>query len=308
MNVAQDIINALSLGGLFALAALGIALIFGVMRLINFAHGELIMAGGYSLWLFQALPWPLMLALTALIVGALAILMERAAFRLVRGAPAATLLVTSFFVSSLFQNTAIISFGSRSRQAAIFPELLDNISVGGMNIVIVDLVTLVTSLAILAGMALLLTRTLIGLQIRAASENFTTARLLGVRGNRVIPVAFLISGFLGGIAAIFLIARTGSVHPQVGLFPAVIGFIALFGIAVRNGILLVIATVVGGMGSLVGAVAAAFLLGGLTVGLQSGLPLGVAEYRDAFVFGAVMLLLIWRPQGLLPTKLEGDRV
>ena len=292
-SVVQDIVNALSLGGLFALAALGIALIFGVMRLINFAHGELIMAGAYGLWAFRGLPWPLMVLATVALVAALAVVMERVAFRPVRQAAAATLLVTSFFVSSILQNSTIIAVGSRSKQINIFPNLLDSVEIGGVRLIILDLVTLGVSFALLIGVGVFLSRTLPGMQIRASSENFTMARLLGIRGNRVIPVAFVISGLLAAAVAVFLIARTGNVHPVVGLQPAVIGFIA---------------TVLGGIGSLRGAVAGAFVLAGLRVGLQSGLPTNIAPYRDAFVFSGVILILLWKPDGLLPTKLTGDRV
>ncbi len=299
-SAIQDVINSLSLGGLYALAALGIALIFGVMRLINFAHGELIMAGAYSIWIFAGDPWPVTLGLTILVVAILAVIMERVAFRPVRTAAPATLLVTSFFVSSVLQNLAIIVFGSRNKTMSILPGLLNEVSVSTIRIQKIDIVTVAVCLGLLLAVGLFLTRTLIGIQIRAASENFTMARLLGVRGNRVIPAAFLISGVLAAIVAIFLIGRTGNVFPTVGLQPALVGFIA---------------TVLGGMGSLTGAVLGGFVLGALTVELQSRLPANsswfgspIATYRDAFVFSAVIVLLIWKPNGLLPARLEGDRV
>ena len=294
MRIAvQDIINAISLGGLYALAALGIALIFGVMRLINFAHGELIMAGSYALWIWQAEPWPVYVGLTILVVAILAVSMERIAFRPVRNAAPATLLVTSFFVSSVLQNLAILIFGSRNKGMSILNGLLHEVKISSVRIQEMDIATVVVSIGMLIAVGLFLTRTLIGIQIRAASENFRMARLLGVRGNRVIPAAFLVSGVLAAMVAIFLVARTGNVYPQVGLQPALVGFVA---------------TVLGGMGSLKGAVASGFLLGGLTIELQSHLPAGAAPYRDAFVFTAVILILIWKPEGILPTQLTGDRV
>jgi branched-chain amino acid transport system permease protein len=293
MIFLQNAIDAISLGAVYALAALGIGLIFSIMRLINFAHGELIMIGAYGLWIFRSLPWPLMIIATGLVVIALAVIMERVAFRPVRNAAAATLLVTSFFVSSLLQNTAILGFGSRPKTVSILPGLLQSIEIGGVTILRIDLVVLVVSFGLLAAVGFFLGRTLIGIQIRAASENFRMAQLLGVRGNRVIPAAFVISGLLAAVVSVFLIARTGNVHPAIGLQPAVIGFIA---------------TVLGGMGSLRGAVAGGFVLGALTVALQSRLPADIAGYRDAFLYTAVILILIWKPEGLLPTRLEGDRV
>ena len=292
-SIIQDAINALSLGGLYALAALGIALIFGVMRLINFAHGELIMTGAYGLWVFRSLPWPVMILVAGALVIALAVIMERVAFRPVRNAAAATLLVTSFFVSSLLQNSAILAVGSRPKSVSILPGLLESVEIGSVKILRIDLIILVVSFCLLAAVGFFLGRILVGIQIRAASENFRMAQLLGVRGNRVIPAAFIISGLLAAVVSVFLVARTGNVHPVIGLQPAVIGFIA---------------TVLGGMGSLRGAVAGGFVIGALTVLLQSGLPSDIAGYRDAFVFTGVIMILIWKPGGLLPTRLEGDRV
>jgi branched-chain amino acid transport system permease protein len=291
--VIQDIINAVSLGGLYALAALGIAVIFGVMRLINFAHGELIMVGGYVLWLCQAYPWPAMCAVTLAAVGVLAVLMERVAFRPVRDADPATLLVTSFFVSSIIQNSAILSADSRPKGVSIFPGLLGEVSIGPVLIGKLDAVTIVVAVVLLSGVAWFLSRTLLGLEIRAASENFTMARLLGIRANRVIPGAFLMSGLLAAVVAIILITRTGNVYPTVGLQLVLVGFVA---------------TVLGGMGNLYGAVAGGFVLGGMTVALQAGLPTGAAPYRDAFLFSGVIAILIFRPAGIFPSRFAGDRV
>lgn len=292
-SAIQDIINALSLGGLYALAALGIALIFGVMRLINFAHGELVMVGAYGLWVWQNQPWPLLLGLTVALVVVMALIMELVAFRPIRDADPTTMLVTSFFVSSVLQNMAILILGSRNKTMSVLPGLLNDFEVSGVYVQRIDAVTVGVSLGLLVLVGLFLSRTLIGIQIRAASENYTMARLLGVRGNRVIPAAFVVSGVLAAMVSIFLIGRTGNVYPQVGFQPALIGFVA---------------TVLGGMGSLRGAVLGGFVLGAMTVGLQSHLPTGLAPYRDAFLFMGVIILLVWRPNGLLPTKFAGERV
>lgn len=289
----QTVINALSLGGLYALAALGVALIFGVMRLINFAHGGLIMLSAYGLWLWSGHPVALTLLLTVAVAVVAALAMERLAFRPLRGADTSTLLVASFFVSSLVENGWIAAYGSLGKSVSVFPGLLDRFDIGGLTLYKLDVVTLGTTAALLVACSLVLTRTLIGLQIRAASENFVMARLLGVRANRVIPAAFAMSGVLAAPVAILLVARTGYVYPDIGLTPVLIAFLA---------------TVLGGMGNLVGAVAAGFLLGALTTGLQTLLPESAAAYRDAFVFGGVLLMLVWRPRGLLPTRFEAEPV
>ena len=289
----QTIVDAVSLGGLYALAALGVALIFGVMRLINFAHGGLIMLSAYGLWLCSSYPVLLTIALAVGIAVAAALAMERVAFRPLRSADMSTLLVASFFVSSLVQNGWISAFGSLGKSVSVFPGLLERFDIDGLSLYRLDLVTLGTTAILLVACSLILTRTLIGLQIRAASENFVVARLLGVRANRVIPAAFAMSGVLAAPVAVLLVARTGYVFPGIGLTPVLIAFLA---------------TVIGGMGNLVGPVAAGFVLGSLTTALQSLLPEAVAGYRDAFVFGGVLLVLVWRPRGLLPTKFEAERV
>jgi branched-chain amino acid transport system permease protein len=202
-------------------------------------------------------------------------------------------LVTSFFVSSVLQNLAILTIGARPKQFTVFAGLLGGIDIGGVHVLKIDLVAVLVAGLALASVGALLSRTLIGLQIRAASENFRMALLLGVRANRVISVAFLISGLLAGTDALFLIGRTGASYPTVGLQPALFGFVS---------------TVMGGMGSLRGAVAAAFLLAGLTVGLQVALPAGIVAYRDALVFAGVIGILLLRPQGLWPTVFVGERV
>lgn len=292
-TVLQHIVDALSLGGLYALAALGIALIFGVMGLINFAQGELIMVGAYGLLVFGAAPWPIVVLATIVVCVVLALAMERLAFRPIRGASQATMLVTSFAVSSLLQNVMILIAGSRPQSVGAFDSLARSVEIGSVALVRVDIVTVVASLGLLAAITLVLNRSMIGIQIRAASENLRMARALGVYTNRIVAVSFAISGVLAAAAALLLIARTGSLSITIGSQPALIGFVA---------------TVIGGMGSLRGAVVGGYLIGAVTVVLQVALPESVRPYRDAFVFASVIVILIVRPQGLMPTRLSKERV
>ena len=149
------------------------------------------------------------------------------------------------------------------------------------------------SAALIAGLVLLIRRTSIGIQMRAAAEDFEMARLLGVNADRVIAVTFAIAGLLAGVAGFFLVARSGSVSPEFGVSAVLIAFIA---------------TIVGGLGSLPGAVLAGFSLGVVTIACQELLPAGLVPYRDAFVFAIVLLTLIMRPQGLLPQRARMARV
>jgi branched-chain amino acid transport system permease protein len=289
----QDALNAIDTGCLYGLFALGIALTFGVMRLINFAHGQLIMIGAYTLVLVR--PHGLFVAIVAslVIVTVAALLIERVAFRPVRGADPATLLVTGFAVSFALQNLAVVFEGSVPKTVDLAPFLRQTWTVGGAQIPKLDLVTIATAIVLVVGLALFLERTRLGVEMRAAAENFRMARLLGVRANLVIAVAFAISGVLAAAAAFLLVAQTGTVDPTTGVNPVIYGFIA---------------TVLGGLGSLPGAALGGFLLGVVGTVLQIKLPGALSPDRDAFLFGAVFLVLVLRPWGLVRSRSQASRV
>jgi branched-chain amino acid transport system permease protein len=292
-EVVQYVIDGAALGSLYALFALGIGLIFGIMNLINFAHGELIMVGGYVL-VFVAAPWtPLRIAAMLAIVIVFALAMERVVFRPARGARADTLLVMSFAVSFLLQSLAIVLIGALPRSAGILRGLNETFTVADFPIRKLDVFTVAVTAVLLVALVLFLGRTPIGVQMRAAAEDFRMARGLGVRANTVIATAFALSGALAAIAALILVAQTGLVSPTMGLAPVLAAFIA---------------TIIGGLGSLQGAVLGGYVLGSVTVALQAALPLTYRPYRDAFVFAIVVVVLILRPQGLISSRAAVDRV
>lgn len=294
-EVLQFLINALSLGGLYALMALGLALVYGIMRLVNFAYGELVMVGGYSLLVLGRgpLPWLIVALLSVVMAIITSVLTERVAFRPVRDAPPTTLLITSFAVSTLLQNAALLFVSPRPKAVSLPKVFAENITVGGLMISKINLLALVVSLASLGLLTLLLRRTTLGIALRAAADDFTMARMLGVRANLVIATAFAISGALAGVVSLFWIGRIGSVVPAIGLTPILIAFIA---------------TVIGGMESLAGAVVGGYLLGFLTVGLQLLLPQELLDFRQAFTFAIVILVLLFRPQGLIRSKYARERI
>jgi len=283
----QNAIDAVSFGSLYALFALGIALIFGIMGLINFAHGELIMVGGYALVFLWNPSWPVLVLGVLVIVVVFALATERIAFRPVRSADAITLLVTSFAVSYLLQSLAQVIVGSIPKTVNLWPGLAQSWQIGEINIPKLDVVIVGVTLTLMVLLGLFLRRARMGIQIRAAAEDFRMARVLGVRANRVIATAFALSGVLAGVAAILLVAQTGVVTPTMGSSPVLVAFIA---------------TVLGGMGSLRGAVLGGFVLGAITVALQAYLPLELRYYRDAFAYTAVIAMLLVRPQGLIVSR------
>lgn len=296
IQILQFLINALSLGGLYALMALGLALVYSILQLVNFAYGELVMVGGYTLLVVgqaTGIPW-LIVAATAIFMAVLtSIILERVAFRPVRQASPNTMLITSFAVSTLLQNAALLFVSPRTKAVRVPAFFIENMRIGELMVAKSNLVTLVVSLAVLGVLTLFLRRTILGSALRAAADDFVMTRLLGVRANLVIATAFAISGLLAGIVSLFWIGRSGSVIPQIGLTPVLIAFVA---------------SVIGGMGSLTGAVVGGYLLGFVTVALNTFLPQDLLDFRQAFVFAIVILVLLFRPKGLISGAYSAERI
>ncbi len=292
-DVIQHLIDAASLGSLYALLALGVALIFGIMNLINFAYGELIAIGGYTLFALHGTPWPIQFAACIAITVIAALAMEKLAFRPFRGAGAPVLLVTSFALSFALQSVMTVIFTSRAKGVALPSWLTDSIEVGSISFSSLNLITVLAMIFLVGGLAAFLQRSKVGMQMRAAAENFRTAQLVGVRSNVVIAAAFALSGIFAGVAAILLVAQGGTVTPSMGTAPVLIAFVA---------------TIIGGLGSLYGAAYGGFLLGVLTVALQVLLPDSLAPYRDALLYAGVVLILLLRPQGLIVVRTRFERV
>ncbi|MEZ5078956.1 MAG: branched-chain amino acid ABC transporter permease [Solirubrobacterales bacterium] len=288
-ELIQHFVDAAGLASLYALLALPVALIYGIMGLINFAHGELIMIGAYGLFIFAAVTLPLaaFLALVLVIVAALA--MERAAFRPVRGSSPETLLVTSFAVSFLLQNVALMIFGSRPKSVETPSVLSQTVTVGGVQVEGVTILSVGLALVCIGGLVIFMRHTAFGMAMRASAEDFTMARLVGIRANAVISGTFAISGAAAGVAAFILVVQGGSAFATMGLTPVIIAFVA---------------TMMGGLGSLSGALIGACLLGAGTVAFDVMLPTQLRSARDAFVYGGVLLLLLVRPQGIVASRRE----
>lgn len=290
----QFAIDALSLGSLYAMMALGMVIVYGILRLVNFAYGELIMVSGYTLFLLNGspLPWLVMAAAAVGMAILTGILTEYVAFRPVRAKSVTAVLITSFAFSTLLQNAALLLISPRSRNVP-FPDLFSQtVQFGGVITPLRNLLTIVSAVILLTTLAQLMKRTTLGIAMRAAATQFTMARMLGIPANLIISTAFAISGLLAGIVSIFWLGRIGSVVPGIGLEPLLVAFIA---------------TVIGGMRSLQGAVLGGFLLAFIDTGLNHTLPPDLLRFRDAFTFGAVILILLWRPEGLIRGPASGQR-
>jgi branched-chain amino acid transport system permease protein len=299
----QNCVDALSLGSLYALAALGIGLLFGMLRLINFAHGDFITIGAFGLIVpsrndmaimaVGSLPVVLLVPAACAIVVAAALLSDRLVFRPLRTASAPTLMVASFSVGYIIQNTILVTYGARPKTIDLWSSLGEQLHFGAVRVPRLEVVTIAVTLVLLATLTAFLKRTPYGVQIRAAAEDFLMARYLGVRANLAIGVAFALSGILAAIVSLLFVSETGTLTNVMGVPLMLYAFIA---------------TVVGGMGSLVGAVVGGYTVGFLGVMLQAYLPDGLRSFRDAFVFATVVFVLLLRPAGIIPTKALVQRV
>ena len=299
----QLVFDALSLGGIYAIAALGIALIFGVMKLVNFAHGQFIACAVFALILptadavavlgLGALPAVLLIPAIIGFGAGLAVLAEALVFRPLRHASPVALMVGSFALGVALQNLLLVLYGGRPKAISLWPDLGQPVQIGAAQVPLLQLIVIGAVALILGALALMLKRSRLGLEMRAAAEDFGMARLLGVRANRVISGAFALSGALAAVAALVLVAQTGVADVRMGGQIMLVAFIA---------------TVVGGMGSLPGAVAAGMALGAASALLQAFLPDAARPFRDAFLYALVILVLLFRPQGIFASASAKPRV
>lgn len=285
----QQVLNGVSLGGTYALLALGLAIVFTIMHLVNFAHGELITLPGYSMYALATtgLPW-VVFAPAGVVAGVLAALaMDRLAFRPVRKASPATMLLTSLGLSIVIQGSLQTFVSPRERAVPQPAWILGSFEILGLRVQVSQALAIALTAAALVGLRLLLRRTTIGMSMRAAASDFDAARLAGIRANRVIATAFAVSGALAGIAAVLILARRGSVAPTMGLLPVLKAFVAV---------------VLGGFGSLGGAVVGGFALGFAEVALRAWLPSQLAGFVDGLLFALIGILLFFRPGGIVTVR------
>jgi branched-chain amino acid transport system permease protein len=285
-QVLPQAVNALSLGSTYALLALGLATVFSIMGLINFAHGELVTIGGYTMWILfvHHVPWGAVIPLTLLATTLAAVVMERVAFRPLRGSSIVALLITSFAISYFIQ-VAFQIFVDAAPKGIPLPDWVNGtLHVGSTAVPEVKLVTFVVTIAAVVLLNLFLRRTLLGVSMRAAAEDFQVVRLMGVRANWVVSAAFALSGLLAGLAALLFFSTTAAVDPGTGTPLVISAFIG---------------AVLGGLGNLTGAVLGGFALGILTSLLEANLHGTFSQFSDAFALAAVVAILLLRPQGIV---------
>ncbi len=293
-ELVQQLVDGLGQGSIFALLALGLALIFGVMHLVNFAHGELITVSAYAAYALATAGagWEVIAPVVIVTSVLTAVAIEFLAFRWVRGASEFTMLLTSFGVHFVVAAFFLMYVSPKPLNFARPGWVFNTVRVGDISLEVVDLATVAATLVTLAATGWVLRKTLFGIALRAAALDFDAARLMGVQSNRVIRGAFALSGVLAGVAGVFWLMRTGTAEPSAGLTPLLFG---------------VIAAIVGGLGSLGGAVLGGLALGLVEVFLRGWLPTDISGLTEAFVFVLLALLFVVRPQGFVTVR-RAERV
>jgi branched-chain amino acid transport system permease protein len=285
MYVVEQMINGLILGSMYSLVAIGFTMIYSILRLINFAHGDILMIGSFvTLGLVTlGLPWPV-LAVLVLVAGALiGIGVERVAFRPIREAPQVTGFIASLALSVLLQNLGVMLFTAQPRNF-FFPEYMQKIiALGEMSIRVLDLVIVSSSIFLIAVLLVVVKKTRLGIAIRATAENLQVSRLMGIQVNKIIMYTFAIGSGLAAYAGMLWGGKFGQINPLMGFVPGLKAFVA---------------AVIGGVGSLLGGVIGGYILGFGEVLFVGLLPSEASGYRDAFVFGLLIIILLVLPQGL----------
>lgn len=290
--LAQQLLNGIILGSMYALVAVGFSMIYGIINLINFAHGDIVMIGAFcTLGLLAGLGLPLWIVAPGVIaVGALSgLVVERFAFRPMRGAPQVTGFIASLGVSIMIQNIGILTLTAQPRNFT-FPEYMQTaLGFLGLQIRIIDL-SIVIAAPVLVGILLFIVyRTKIGTAMRATAENLDVARLMGVNINNTIAVTFALGSALAGISGLMWGGKFGQIDPLMGFLPGLKSFVA---------------AVIGGVGSIPGAILGGYLLGLSEVLFVGLLPPIYSSYRDAFVFGTLIIILLVLPNGILGKNQE----
>jgi branched-chain amino acid transport system permease protein len=293
LYVAQQAINAVSLGSLYALVAVGLSMVFGILRMTNFAHGDMMMVGAFATLLLGGLGLPFgWAAFGGMVAGGLAgVAVERIAYRPVRGSPDVTLLLTSLAVTYILENLGILLFTSSPRNFPV-PGWLDGafqLAGGAITFTAINLLTIALTLVALLLLGWFVTRTDVGLGMRAAAEDMTAAQLVGLDVNHLIVAAFATASTFAGLGGVLWAAQSGVVEPTMGFTPLLKAFVA---------------AIIGGFGSIAGALLGGYLLGALEVCIVAFLPSTVSPYRDAVVFALLIAFLLFRPAGLVHAPQE----
>ena len=283
----QMLLSGVTVGSLYALIAIGYTMVYGILRLINFAHGDIFMMAGFFMVYISAscslvVSIPLVLLLTVL----LGVAIEKAAYKPLRTAPRMSVMISAIGVSYLLQNLANYITGGIARAYPDIPFLTQVLNIGGLNIKRITIVTPILTIALVAVLVILIQKTKIGMAMRAVSRDFETSQLMGIKINSVISMTFVIGSFLAAVASILYFSNYGQVSPMIGAMPGLKAFVA---------------AVFGGIGSIPGAVIGAFIIGICESFIKANE--NIAVFSNAFTFALLIVILLCKPNGLFGEKL-----
>lgn len=281
----QQCLTGISLGGAYALIAIGYTLVYGILRLINFAHGDIFMMAGYfMIFAMASFPWFVAIPLVLFITVVLGVSIERVAYRPLRSAPRMSVMISAIGVSYLLQNLATYLFTALPKGYPEIPFLKKIYQIGGLSASFVTFLTPVVTLAIVYGLIILINKTKIGMAMRAVSKDYDTASLMGIKINRIITFTFAIGSLLAAVGSILYFTDRMTVFPFSGSLPGLKCFVA---------------AVFGGIGSIPGAVIGGFILG---LGETALVAMGYSTFSDAFTFVLLIIILLIKPTGLFGEK------
>ncbi len=279
------LLAGISVGGQYALIAVGYTLVYGILRLINFAHGDIFTAAGFFM-VYLAATLPPVLAIPAVIVltVVLGFVVERVAYKPLRSAPRMSIMISAIGVSYLLQNLMWYITGGLAKQYPVLPGLSQTIQIGSATTKLVTVVTPLLTILLVIALVTLINKTKIGMAMRAVSKDFETAQLMGIKINNVISVTFIIGSAMAAVGSLLYFTNYTAVTPTVGAMPGLKAFVA---------------AVFGGIGSIPGA-----MIGALIIGICENLikAAGLTAFSDAFTFALLIVVLLFRPTGLFGEK------
>ena len=294
LTFMQQMVNGFSLGSMYALIAIGYTMVYGVLRLINFAHGDIMMVGAFLAYTFMAvfdLSFPLTMLLAVTISAASGMLMDKIAYKPLREAPRISLLITAIGISFFLENSFTVFAGGVPRAFPV-PEYMENIfNVAGVTFSVASIMVPIVTLILLLGILYVLYKTKYGMAIRALSFDIKTVNLMGIDANTIISLVFGLCSALAAVGGIFWAINYPSVEPMMGVLVGLKAFAA---------------AVVGGIGSVSGAVLGGFIIGFTEVVVIAFFP-EMGGYKDAFAFIFLILVLLFKPTGIMGQDLEKSR-
>ena len=284
MDFIVTLVNGLSLGGIYAMIALGYTMVYGIAKMLNFAHGDIIMVGGYTILVFLAINPILAIVASVAICVLIGMTVEKLAYKPLRGASPLAVLITAIGVSYLLQSLAQIIFGTAAKFVPIVGDL-GNISIGPVTISVATVITLASTVVIMVALSIFVKFTKTGRAMIAVSEDKDASRLMGININFIITVTFAIGSALAALAGLFTLLRVPTITPTFGALPGIKAFTA---------------AVIGGIGSIPGA-----MLGGILLGIVECICNSVPEiapYTIAIEFAILIIILLVKPTGILGKK------